>query len=128
MSAKNGGRKRLFLRRSCITGKVVWAYRGFKKAERNAYYRACEAEIRRIRDWAKRMEIRKANILHILGDGKKENLTDEQREAARKIQAISRKPIAPYTGFYDHVIEERRRRAEDKEIRRQMRERQKEAK
>ena len=119
------------LRKSCLTGKVVWIYCGpSKNAARAAYWRACQKELERVRLWNEKMQRRRASIRRFLNDCTASlpidaEMSPDQKEAARQLQAIERKGPDCDKGFYDHVIEERRRRAEDGEIRRQMRERNK---
>ena len=117
------------IRRSCITGKVVWVYRGRTKAAAHvAYWRACKAEIERVKQWPEIMARRRAWILKILNDAMANlpidaELTPEQKQAAKELQAMAKKEPPCDREFYNHIMEERRRRKEDKEIRRKMRER-----
>ena len=128
-----GGRKGnvLVIRKSCLTGKVVWIYWGpTRKAANVAYHRACKEELKRINHWKERADIRRRNILNILNEcladiPVTEALTPEQAEAARQLRNLSKEDIACHREFYEHIIEEQRRRAEDKKIRQQMREREK---
>lgn len=114
--------------RSCLTGKVVWIYRGpSRAAARKAYWRACRKELERVRNWGERMARRAASIRRLLTDCMADKpidaeLTPEQQQAARELQNIGRKPQDCHLEFYDHIVEERRRRNEDREIRRMMRE------
>ncbi len=114
--------------RSCITGNVVWIYRGpSQEAARKAYQRVCRKEIERVRGLGERMARRTAAITRLLTNCLADKpidaaLTPEQQEAARELQAISRKQPECPGEFYDHIMEERRRREEDREIRRRMRE------
>ena len=48
-------------------------------------------------------------------------LTPRQKDAARMLKNIVKKGFACHREFYEHVIEERRRRQEDKEIHMRMR-------
>ena len=50
-------------------------------------------------------------------------LTPEQKQAAKELQAMAKKEPPCDREFYNHIMEERRRRKEDREIRRKMRER-----
>lgn len=115
--------------RSCLTGKVVWIYRGLSQnAARLAYWRACQKEIERVRNWAQKMQSRKDHILRVLEECSASlplnaELTKEQKEASRELQSIIRKGQECHSEFYDHIMETRRRRQEDREIRRRMRER-----
>lgn len=114
--------------RSCLTGNVVWVYRGLSEnASRTAYWRACQKEIERVRNWAERVARRKDSVEAVLsscsaGMPIDAVLTVEQREAARELQAVIRKGCDCHSEFYDHIMELRRRRQEDREIRRRMRE------
>lgn len=117
------------IRRSCTTGQAVWIYQGpTHEAARQAYYRARRKEQTRVRWWAKRVAQRSANIkafidrlvasLPIVG-----NITPEQQQAIRTLQAILDEPSPCDTAFYNHCQQEIRRRKRDSEIRRRMRER-----
>jgi len=113
--------------KSCLTGKVVWIYRGPSRgAARVAYWRACKAEIERVRNWGETVARRRESIANTLkailgGLPKNTELTPQQAEAARQLEAIGNSDVPCYREFYDHIMEERRRRAEDQEIRRKMR-------
>lgn len=126
------------IRRSCITNKLVWVYRGVsREAGRQAYYRACKKELEKARHWMERMADRKRRLTMILGipensgppgTGHSGNifggeLTDEQRRAARELVKLSKQEQPPHSEFYNHIIEERRRHSVDRDIRRKMRER-----
>lgn len=76
--------------------------------------------------WPEMMSRRKANILRLLNDCMASasitgEIPKEKQEAARRLVALSESPPACYRDFYNHIIEQRRRRKEDMEIRRQMR-------
>lgn len=114
--------------RSCLTGQVVWIYRGAsKRSADSTYCRACQCEVERVRHWSRIAARRKANILRLLSecmagmaiDGV---MTPEQKAAAKRLTSMAEDPGC-YREFYDHIMEERRRRARDKKIRQQMRER-----
>ena len=117
------------IRRSCLTGEVVWIYSGpSKSAAWVAYKRACQREVERVRQWCDTVARRKKNILGILnecmaGIPMTDDLPPGKKEAARQLLALSRQNVACHRSFYDHIMEERRRKAEDREIRRKMRER-----
>ena len=109
--------------RSCITGKVVWIYHGHSmEGCRIAYWRACKKEIRRVRQWGQLMEERRKNIMHLLNHGddscsssslcERKDFTPEQRAAAREIVRISKQQPDPGLDFYEHIIEESKRRNE----------------
>jgi hypothetical protein len=130
---KDNKRRRLVtvIRRSCITGTPIWVYQGpSHSAAMRAYQRACKREIERMKTWATAAERRMADVAALvsrftasLPEGVP--MTPEQAEAARRLRAIQKAVPECHREFYDHVIEERRRRAEDREIRRRMRERDK---
>lgn len=117
------------IRYSCITGQAVWVYQGPSvQAARAAYRRSCEREIKRVRRWKKTVAERKANILHIInacmaGIPIMGGMTVEQMNAARQLQSIANKTIPCCRDFYDHIMEERRRRDADRRLREQMRNR-----
>lgn len=129
------------IKRSCLTGKVVWIYRGAsREAGRHAYWKACKKELEKVKQWAERMAERKRRLTMVLGmsesslSGSKSSgnmfggeLTDEQRKAARELVRMSKQEPPPDMEFYNHIVEERRRRQQDKDIRRKMREREQKA-
>lgn len=143
------------IKRSCLTGKVVWIYRGASRnAGRHAYWKACKKELEKVKQWAERMADRKRRLTLMLGSsdsntsangssgngssgkasgkGSSANmfggeLTDEQRKAARELVRMSKQEPPPDMEFYNHIVEERRRRRQDKDIRRKMREREQQA-
>ena len=124
------GKKIIIMRRSCLTGKVVWLYTGpTRGAGRIAYYRACRAELRYAQRFSDAADRRRANIMRLLNECLAElpiteTLTREQTEAARRLRALAEEQPAYQRDFLEHVVEERKRRKEDKEIRRKSRERQ----
>lgn len=117
--------------KSCLTGKVVWIYRGpSREAARQAYWRACRKEIERVRRWGEHAARRVADVTRILTECTEglpinAELTPQQKDAARQLRSIIKSAPECPREFYDHIMEERRRRAEDREIRRKMREREK---
>lgn len=117
------------IRRSCLTGNAVWARRcRTKKEESQRYWRACRAEIERVRRWPETAARRKAAILDLLSRctarlSAVAEMTPDMREAARQLVSIAEKGMPCHMEFYEHIMEERRRRKEDREIRRRMRER-----
>ena len=85
-------------------------------------------ELERKKNWGETVARRRANIARMLSECTSElaidaQLTPEQAEAARKLQSLCSKGTEFQSDFYDHIMEERRRREEDREIRRKMRER-----
>lgn len=122
------------IRKSCITGKAVWIYQGpSKKASWDAYWRACRREEERVRNWPQTAARRKENIMRLLNDCMADlpltgELPPNQEAAARQLLSISKKGIPCRSDFYEHFTEERRRREEDRKIRQQMRERERENK
>lgn len=119
----------LVIRKSCLTDKVVWIYWGPTRRSANvAYHRACKKEIKRVNNWGQRAEQRRREILNVLNECLAdipitEALTPQQAESARQLRNLSKEDIACHREFYEHIMEERRRREEDKRIRRQMAER-----
>lgn len=117
------------MRKSCLTGNVVWIYRGpSENAARQEYSRACKSEFERMRHFSTFAARRCANIARILSDCMAEipinaELTPPQREAARQLQAIQKKAVMYNREFYEHIMEERQRRKADREIRQRMRNR-----
>lgn len=101
---------------SCVTGQAVWVYQGqSRKAMLKAYQRVRRREIALERRWPRMMECRRASILFLLNECMAEipilgKLTKEQREAAKTLQCLADNPPKYYTGFYNHIRAERRRR------------------
>lgn len=122
-------KKVLVIRKSCLTGKIVWVYYGLnKKAAYVAYCRACKLEIKKQNNWEETSEKRKRRILKLLNDCLAEipittPLTKEQTEMARELRTIAEEDIACHREFYNHIMEERKRRTEDRKIREEMRKR-----
>lgn len=117
------------IRRSCLTDKVVWIYRGpSHAAARRAYYRARFKEIERVRHWAEATNRRRSNINALINSFLAELpittvLTDEQKEILYKIRKISNQDIRCDTEFYEHIRAVERQKMNDRNIRRKMRER-----
>lgn len=117
------------IRRSCITGKIIWFYRGMSKNAANvAYHRAWKHELERVKHWPEVVAERKANILRLLNNCLANlpitaELTPKQKAAVRRLRKMAEEEPECDMDFYNHIIEEQRRRAEDKRIRQQMRER-----
>ena len=115
--------------RSCLTGAPVWVYQGASKnGARQAYWRACKAEIEFVSRLPEYCAQWKAGLERFISSCMEKypidaKLTPEQAAAAKKLRAMLKKGPDINLDFYNHVMEERRRRAEDHEIRRQMRER-----
>ncbi len=124
VNKKNGSV--IVIRKSCLTGKVVWIYKGKNRhAARTAYYRACREEARRTRKEKETKAQRRKNILKVLEDCLDEipiteALTPKQVEAARQMRNISNEDIGSHREFFEHIMEERRRRKQDMKIRQQM--------
>ena len=111
------------IRYSCVTGKAIWLYQGQSHAGMlKAYQRARKHEITLQRKWPRLMERRTKNIQRLLDEclaaKKPENggLTEAQRAAIKTLQTLANKPPEYYSGFYNHIRAERRRR--DKKSRR----------
>ena len=118
--------KVIVLRKSCLTGKVVWLYRApSQEAIWKAYSRACQAELERRSQYDEMQERRKANVLQLLAEctSAAGEMTPEKKSLARQLRALSKEMPPFQSEFYDHVVEERKRREEDRLIRQQMRER-----
>ncbi|MBR5395766.1 MAG: hypothetical protein IK144_11920 [Bacteroidaceae bacterium] len=118
------------IQKSCLTGQAVWIYRGpSERSARLAYWRACKRELERVRQWGETLAKRRSNIQRLLSCDSSSSsvldagLTAEQIEAAKQLLAIGKRETDGKTEFYNHIIEERRRRSIDREIRRKMRER-----
>jgi len=118
--------KVIVIRRSCLTGKVIWVYRGPSKGAANkAYIRACHKEVERVRNWDKIVARRQTVLARTLADMLAQvpvdsALTPEQQDAAKELQRIAHEKLEVNLDFYNHIMEERRRREEDKKIRRKM--------
>lgn len=104
--------------RSCLTGKVVWVYQGTsQEGARRAYLRACKREVIRVRNWVQYVNEHRSRIRQFINmcmaslplDAE---LTPEQKEAAKELRRIEREDIPCYREFYDHIIEEAKRRNE----------------
>jgi hypothetical protein len=116
------------IRKSSITGRAVWIGKFLTKgAVRAAYHRACVKERERIKNWGDKIERRRRNIMHLLNDcldrvGFTQQLTREQRAAARQLQKMANENIVCDTQFYDHIVEDSRRREEIHRFRKKERE------
>ena len=115
--------------RSCLTDKPVWVYQGAsKEGARIAYWRACKREIERVRRWPEYMSKRATAVTRLLSScmdkmSLEMSLTMEQKDAARCLQKLCKNGLQCHREFYDHIVEERRRRKEARAIRVKMRER-----
>ncbi len=123
----------LAIRKSCITGNVVWVYNApTYGAARVAYKRACDKELERVKHLPKVRAERKRNVMRIINEctadlSPLEPLSTEQQTALKELRRLAEEPIATDLEFYEHIVEERRRQAEDKRIRKEMRERERQA-
>ncbi len=105
------------IRRSCLTGRAVWIYRGpSKDAAYRMYRRACRREVERVRRWSSITAIRMQNITRLLNDCMDKlpfttELTSQQQESAKTLQKISKQPLCS-SEFYEHILEEQRRKKE----------------
>lgn len=118
---------------SCLTGVPVWVYFGPTEKPRMAYWRACKAEIELHRRWPEIVAERRDFIMGILNkclqnQPMMSDLPPEKKKAAKRLLAMANEPQPFYSEFYDHIMEERRRKEEDRKIRQQMREREKKEK
>jgi hypothetical protein len=117
------------IRKSCITGKAVWLNHNMTyMGEWIAYRRACQREIELVKKYPKLMEQRRANIMKLLSDLLASlpaigELPPEKKAAAKALMKIADSPPPCYKDFYNHIMEERRRKEADRKIRAQMKER-----
>ena len=115
------------IRRSCLTGNAVWIYQGScKNGAQTAYWKACRAEMERVRNWTGTVARRVANIQRLLNDCLADvpinaSLTQQQQDGVRRLQAIVRKNYTCHRDFYEHILEERRLRRQNRELRIKMR-------
>lgn len=104
------------IRRSCLTGKAVWVYVGPSyEAARALYYKACKREVERVRNWPEMMKKRAEAIGRYINDLTSRipinaELTPEQKEGIRTLQAIQKNTPECDMEFYNHIMEEARRR------------------
>jgi predicted Fe-S protein YdhL (DUF1289 family) len=118
----------LDIRYSCLTGRAVWLHTGPSKgAVWTAYSRACSREVERMRNWREMTAERKSNVMRLLNDclaGQPlmEELPPEKKAAVKELLEVAKNRECDRE-FYEHVMEERKRREEDHQIRLQMRER-----
>ena len=117
VNKQNG--KVLIVKRSCLTDRIVWVYHGTsEEAARKAYWRACKKEVFRIRNWMNKMIRRRNRLLSIITHGDNSSASSsafkltppEKRKSARKIIQLAKEEPQPDREFYDHIIEESRRR------------------
>lgn len=101
---------------SCVTGQPVWLYQGqSREGMRKAYQRTRRHEVALERRWPRLMKRRSDNILFLLNECRAAipilgKLTKEQREAIKTLQYLADNPPNYYSGFYNHIRAERRRR------------------
>lgn len=105
------------IRRSCLTDKVVWLYRGHgtKRYIDKEYCVACRRERERIKRWSRTMTRRRKRINDLLSTLTAElpimgTLSAEQRQAIRELQSIATQDLLPDRAFYEHFLESRRQR------------------
>lgn len=106
------------IKRSCLTGRVVWIYHGRShEAGRKAYRKAVKREVHRIRQWTYRMAERRRKLMRMLGLGDSsssstiyDGMTPEQRAAAKEIVKMGKQPPPGDREFYDHIVAEARHR------------------
>jgi len=114
------------IRYSCLTGRAVWIHTGPTGAAlRVAYCRACSQEVERINNWHETTDGRRSNVMRLLNDclagmSIMEDLPQEKKAAVRALLDIANNRDCD-RDFYDHVMEERRLREEDRKIRHQVR-------
>ena len=118
----------MIIRKSSLTGKAVWIGRFLTKgAARSAYCRACKRELERVRRWNEKLARRRAKILCLLNCcldkiGFTQQLTPEQLAAARQLNKIADEKICCDMHFYEHIVEDHRRRDEIHKFRQRERE------
>ena len=116
------------IRKSCITGKAVWVSHCTNyPAVWLAYMTACKREVERVKNLGEKVAHRKANILKFLNDCLaglpiEAALTSVQKTAARQLLSMADSNSFAKSEFYEHIMEERRRREEDREMWRKRRE------
>lgn len=104
--------------RSCLTGVPVWVYVGPSMAAmRKAYRKVCREEVERVRNWDKtEKEISEAlgrRIDEFLSRFPKDHkFTPQQEEALKTLRAQQNEKEPCYMEFYNHIMEEARRRNE----------------
>lgn len=106
------------IRRSCINGLVVWIYRGpSKDAAKKAYLRACKQEVKRVKTWMQKINDVQRSISLFISSCMDSmpinaNLTDTQKNAVKQLQHIRNEQRPCHMDFYNHIIEEARRKNE----------------
>lgn len=121
--------KKLYMCRSCLTGKVVWLHYAVSAgAKRVCYCNAKKHDAKLSRKWKKMEERRRHVILGMLSEclgdiPLTQPLTAEQIAAAKRLQALASESVPFYRGFLEHAREERRRRNKHLKMMRERRER-----
>lgn len=106
----------IVIRKSCLNGKIVWVWRGKSRhSARTAYYRACKQEVERVRHWGETAAQRRRNLLRTLTEcmadmALTDEMAPEQIAMANIVKRLSEEDFACHTEFYEHIMEERRRR------------------
>lgn len=114
------------IRRSCLTGNAVWLYRGpSANAARMKYWRAANKEVERVRNWSSHVSVRTANIIRLQTECMNQlpinaEIPPSKSAAAKRLQAMAKLKESCYLEFFNHIMEERRRKKKDREIRRSM--------
>lgn len=112
-------KKNTYVKRSCLTGEIVWVCRSTSRsAAYCAYWRTCKHEVTRIRHWMQRMEKRKRRLLGIIihddsssaSSAALREMTPAQRRAVNEVKRIIERQPSKHSDYYDHIIEEARRR------------------
>ena len=108
------------IRRSCLTGQAVWVIPGrSRETDRVRYWRVCRKEMERVRKWAAKVERRRSNIMRMLA-GVTANLPalgdvpPAVADAMKVLRRMAAKEPELDRSFYDHIIEERKRKAAGK--------------
>ena len=116
MAAKVKEKVMKILRRSCITGNAVWiGPERSRSAEWEAYRKACNKEIERMRQWPQAMARRKKNIMQLINTltaklPKDGDISKEQRDALKVLTKMVEKEPSKQSDFYDHIQEEKRQK------------------
>lgn len=82
--------------RSCLTGQVVWVYRGpTEGAAKQAYRRTRQREKERLKRWSEIVQRRTSNITRLMNECLaalpiNAELTEVQKNAVKKLKKISR--------------------------------------
>ena len=118
----------IFIRRSCLTGRVVHICRARSRhAARQSYYIAKKAELKLVKQYDANASKRRKRMLDMLDDCLNEipitkPLSKDIQEAAKRFRKLIDEEIAFDREFIEHIREEERRKKENKKIWKKMRE------